>query len=286
MGWMTVAAGVCLSLLAATPTWAQGKTAYTMVLNPGPLALLAIDTANPAIPLASVPITGVNGLETLVDLDIRPSNGMLYALGVDSVNDTMTLYLLSPQTGVATPVGAGGFGGAGNLTSPVETRYGIDFDPTTDRLRVVTSGLGFPVTAGLNFRINPNTGVLVQADPGINPPGIYLQGLAYTNNGLGSTVTSLYTISANALYIQTPLNSGTQTQAVTLSTELFIQGFDLDEDAIAPASGAPAASVSGDAYLLCSDGSLNMGLRRVNLLTGEVGPRLVIGGTRTGRATV
>ena len=279
MGWMTVAAGVCLSLLAATPAWAQGKTAYTIKYNSGPLTLLTINTANPDVPIAAVPITGYNGLETLVDLDIRPSNGMLYALGVDSVNDTMTLYLLSTRTGVATAVGAGSFAGAGNLPSTFDTRYAIDFDPTTDRLRVITSGLPFPAATGLNFRVNPNTGTLDQADPDINPTGIYLQGVAYTNNGLASTVTSLYTVSGDTLYIQTPVNGGTQTQAVTLNKQLYINGFDFDADAVTSASGTPVGAGSSEAYLTGTDGMLVMGLWRINLLTGEVGPRMQIAGS-------
>jgi Domain of unknown function (DUF4394)/Bacterial Ig-like domain (group 3) len=281
MRWMTVCAGMCAALLAATPTasWGQGRTAYMMSWLS--TDLLTVDTANPGTPIASVPITGVTPGELLVDLDIRPLNGMLYALGVNGNTDTMTLYVLSPRTGVATPVGVGGVTGAGNLPDPHNTSaYGIDFDPTTDRLRVVTFGSGgVPLQQGLNFRINPTTGALVQADTDINPPTTRVKGVAYTNNGLGSTVTSLYTITATTIYIQNPQNSGTQTQGVALSRELgLISGFDLDEGAVTTVSGTPVTAGSSKAYVLGTDGTLTIGIYRVNLLTGEVGPRLVIGG--------
>jgi hypothetical protein len=281
MRWMAVCVGTCAALLAATPTqsWGQGRTAYVMSWLS--TDLMTVDTANPGTPIASVPITGVTAGETLVDLDIRPLNGMLYGLGVNANTDTMTLYVLSPRTGVATPVGAGGFTGAGNLPDPHDSsRYAIDFDPTTDRLRVVTAGSGAgPVLPGLNFRINPTTGALVQPDTDINPTLPYVLGIAYTNNGLAPTATSLYTITATTIYIQNPQDAGTQTQGVPLSRELgLIAGFDLDEGAITLASGAPVTAGSSEAYVLGTDGTLMIGIYRVNLLTGEVGPRLVIGG--------
>jgi hypothetical protein len=102
---MTIGTALCAALLAAKPTWAQGRTAY--VMNWPATELMTLDTANPGIPISSAPITGITPGETLVDLDIRPLNGMLYALGVNGTTDTMTLYVLSPRTGVATPVGAG-----------------------------------------------------------------------------------------------------------------------------------------------------------------------------------
>jgi hypothetical protein len=285
---MTIGAGLCASLLAATPAWAQGRTAY--VMNSESTVLFTIDTANPQTAIASVPIAGVSPGEILVGLDIRPLNGLLYSLGVNAAADTMTLYVLSPRTGVATPVGAGGFTGAGNLGNPTLTRYGLDFDPTIDRLRVTTSYTNefpAPILGGLNFRIDPNTGTLVQSDTAINPANIRLGEVAYTNNGLASTVTSLYTLSVytvigsvvapSTIYIQNPANDGTQTQAVPLSRNFpFVAGFDLDADAIAPASGMPVAAGSSEAYLVAADLSFVMGLYRVNLLTGEVGPRLRI----------
>jgi hypothetical protein len=125
------------------------------------------------------------------------------------------------------------------------------------------SGAGGPLLPGLNFRIDPTTGALVQADTDINPPTARVQGIAYTNNGLAPTATSLYTITATTIYIQNPQNSGTQTQGVTLSKELgLIAGFDLDEGASTTVSGAPVTAGSSEAYVLGTDGTLMIGIYR------------------------
>ena len=67
--------------------------------------LLSFLTANPTATTTTA-ITGVDANETLVGIDFRPQNGLLYGLGVNAASDTATLYLISQRTGVATPVGA------------------------------------------------------------------------------------------------------------------------------------------------------------------------------------
>ncbi len=86
------------------------------------------------------------------------------------------------------------------MTGTAGTKYGIDFNPTVDRLRVVND-------ADQNLRINPNTG-LVSADTpltyavapdvnaGKNPD---VRDAAYTNNFAGATVTTLLVIDDSTL---------------------------------------------------------------------------------------
>ena len=71
---------------------------------PGVGNLLAFDTASPAV-VKEVTITGVNPAETLVGIDFRPQNGLLYGLGVNATLDTATLYVISTRTGQAAIVG-------------------------------------------------------------------------------------------------------------------------------------------------------------------------------------
>ena len=69
-------------------------------------------TFNPTSPSVgtSISITGVTAGQTLVGIDSRPLNGVLYSLGVNATIDTATLYAISVRTGVATVVGsASGF---------------------------------------------------------------------------------------------------------------------------------------------------------------------------------
>jgi hypothetical protein len=235
-------------------------------------ALIPFDTDNPAAALAPVPITltGVTAGETLVGIDVRPQNGMLYGLTSNGAG-AVRLYTISPRSGVATPLTPGvvEFDDGTNPVPIVGTNFGIAFNPTVDRLRVVTDG-------GFNFRMNPNTGALIDGDnggaatPGVNPDGpinMFVTGAdaaAYTNNAPNVAVTTLYTLSAqsHALYIQTPPNSGTQTAPLLItlngSTLMFsgANGFDIPTGVNAASNNAPvtgrafaALTVSGATHL-------------------------------------
>jgi len=140
---------------------------------------------NPATPSVgtSIPVTGLVAGQTLVGIDVRPTNGLLYGLDVNAATDTATLYNISVLTGVATIVGS--FGPALGLDLPA-SGYGFDFNPlpVADRIRVTTD-------TGLNFRVNPNNGSLTAIDTAISGASD-ISGVAYTNDG--TNVTTLYTL--------------------------------------------------------------------------------------------
>jgi hypothetical protein len=147
--------------------------------------LVSFSPATPSVG-TSIPVTGLMAGQTLVGIDVRPANGLLYGLGVNATTDTATLYNISVLTGVATIVGT--IGGVGDLPG---SGYGFDFNPVVDRIRVTTD-------TGLNFRINPNNGSLAGSDPMITPAGSQISGVAYTNDETGLAfnggVTTLYTL--------------------------------------------------------------------------------------------
>ena len=128
-------------------------TAYILSNN----SLIAFDTTNPDNPNPAVPITGVGTGETLVGIDIRPQTGRLYGLTTSAAG--VRLYVISPESGVATPLTAAPvqFDDGTNPVPIQGTNFGFDFNPTVDRIRVVTD-------AGQNFRLNPNTGTLVDSN--------------------------------------------------------------------------------------------------------------------------
>jgi hypothetical protein len=134
-----------------------------------------------------VGITGMQTGESLLGIDFRPATGGLYGLG-----STSRLYLIDPTTGVVTQVGSAG---AFTLSG---TGFGTDFNPTVDRLRVVSN-------AGQNLRLNPNDGTLTATDtafayaPGDPNAGATprVVGAAYTNNFPGALTTTLYDIDSN-----------------------------------------------------------------------------------------
>lgn len=232
-------------------------------------------------------LTGVVTGESLVAIDRRPQNGMLYAIGVDAAANTMTLYAVHPSTSVVVPLSASavsfvdGGGGAVDLPDPATTSYGMDFNPAVDRVRVTTS-------TGLNFRINPNNGAAVDGDLGgaaasvdgrntdgaINGDGTTGVGeVAYTNNAANNgAITTQYTLDATTdkLHVQNAPNSGTQTLPVALSTPVdAVRGFDIVSGVNATASNLPVAGGSAVAVVRLAGQTTNA-LVSIELATGKV----------------
>lgn len=256
-------------------------SAYALSNN----SLILLSTDNPDNPNAAIPILGLDVGETLVGIDVRPQNGKLYGLASNGTG--VRLYVISPQTGVATPLTAAPvqFDNGSGTAVPIQgTNFGFDFNPTVDRIRVVTD-------AGQNFRMNPNTGTLVDGNnggadaPGTNPDGAVsggtttVDGTAYTNSSPNATATTQYTLDANtnSLLIQTPPNNGTQTERLEVklngSTLDFtaVNGFDIPADVNVTASNTKAI---GRAFAALTVGSTT-GLYAIELSTGTatlVGP--------------
>jgi hypothetical protein len=170
-------------VLGAGPAEAESLVGLTTSGN-----LVQFDSASPGTIGSSVTITGLQSGESLLGIDRRPANGLLYGLG-----STSRLYTINTTSGVATAVGPTPFSPA--LTG---TAFGFDFNPVADRIRVVS-------TDASNFRLNPNDGTVAGTDTplsyatgdsgaGLTPRVV---GLAYTNNFSGTAVTTLFGIDSN-----------------------------------------------------------------------------------------
>ncbi len=264
----------------AKPAFAAAS-ATTFFLLTDDNRIAALTDALPAQPTTPIAITGLNAGDTLVDIDVRPQNGDLYGLGYNSGAGTVQLYHISPLTGVATAIGTTGtfVDAGGNPVPIVGTGFGIDFNPATDRLRVVTNN-------GQSFRMNPNTGAFVDGDLGgaagsiaglntdgpINGGATTVDAAAYTNSVPNNTVTTLYTLDSvtNSLFVQNPPNSGTQTIPLTVqlnsSTLDFAApaGFDIPPGVNVAVSNAPAI---GSGFATLTVGGMP-GLYRIELSTG------------------
>ncbi len=223
---------------------------HLMAINPGTCGATGVG--------AAVAVGGLVAGERLVAIDFRPQTGQLFGLGFNAGNDggSATLYRLDPQTGAATVVGAAG-GVANGAGAPIDltgaAAFGFDFDPTTDRIRVVTSN-------GLHFRLDPNDGTVVGGalDPPVNglPAGSTgLVGAAYTNSfgqALTGGPTTLYTLDpgSDRLFIQNPANGGTQTAGIPITENGgrldfgSVVGFDIAPAIRVAASNAPAAGMA------------------------------------------
>jgi hypothetical protein len=239
--------------------------------------LFAFDTGTPGNIPVGINVTGLGAGENLVGIDIRPQNGQLYGLSSDGAGG-VRLYAISPVTGTAVPLTAAPVmfdDGGGNPVPIAGTNFGFDFNPQADRVRIVTD-------AGINFRINPNTGLIIDGsaiDPGVNADGAItvgtttLDATAYTNNAPNAIVTTQYTLDAstNKLFIQNPSNNGTQTNglAVTLGAGVLdftsMSGFDIPSGINVSTAGEPAAG-KGFAVLATTGAP---GLYTIDLATGQ-----------------
>jgi hypothetical protein len=261
---------------------AAAESAYS--LRPSGNRLIGFSTSAPETLSLDLPITGVNVGESLVALDVRPQNGLLYGLGIDPTANSASLYAISTRTGFAGLVGTPGaiafVDAAGNpidFPDPAVVGYGMDFNPAVDRLRVVAGGLNFRIDANAGTPIDGNFGG--GAIAGINPDGpisgatTTVSATAYSNDQPNTTVTTQYTLddSSNTLYIQNPPNTGTQTAGQTLvigaSVVDFtaVNGFDIPAFVNAPASNAPA---SGSAFAALTVGG-NNAVFRIDLVNGQ-----------------
>jgi hypothetical protein len=148
---------------------------------------------------AAYEVTGLEDDEWIVGADIRPSNGMLYAL-----TDRARLYTVDLTTGAAaldSKLSADPADASEPFSALRGTKFGVDWNPVPDRLRVVSD-------QGQNLRIQPATG-LTTTDGAINPSAT-LAAAAYTNSFAAACRTRLFVIDAEAhtLFLQDPPNDG------------------------------------------------------------------------------
>jgi len=150
--------------------------------SPG-LSLVSFDSASPGTVNTVGAFTGVSAGHALRSLDFRPANGQLYAISTATAAlATAQIYTVNLATAALTPVGSGL-----TLTGNTSGRVEMDFNPSVDRIRIVTGG-----SANNNYRANPNDGLLVLQDTDLSGLAASIIGAAYSNNVAGGTPTTLY----------------------------------------------------------------------------------------------
>lgn len=210
------------SILVIGASEASAETIYaTTVSN----VLVSFDSATPCSVTTIGRIAGLEEGEQVLGIDFRPAAPtQLYALGSSS-----QLYVIDTTTAVATAVGA-------PLSPTLEgTAFGFDFNPTVDRIRIISD-------TGQNLRVHPTTGA-VTVDTDLNYPAgdvnagavPFAVGAAYTNpdndtGQPGATGTTLYDIDAglDILVRQFMPNAGTLNTVGSLSVRTNdLAGFDI-----------------------------------------------------------
>lgn len=165
-------------------------------------------------------VSGLGANETIVGIDFRPADGLLYA-----ATNGNNLFTLNTSTAASTLV-------QGVTPAFTGTRSGFDFNPVADRLRILND-------AEQNLRCSPNPGSSActvdgalafgagDTNFGKNPN---IVGAAYTNNVVAPASTALYGIDAtlNALVLQSPPNDGTLITVGSLGIDTTdLVGFDI-----------------------------------------------------------
>lgn len=292
-----LALGLMAGLLLA---WAaQGASAQDAPSNPpnAPERVFALTMADDLLrfdgdtprDVVRKDIRGLRNGESLVGIDFRPSaqapaagqQGVLYAVG-----DQGFIYTIAPGTARATR----GEQITTDGTTPVVLRgesFGIDFNPTVDRLRIVSND-------NQNLRVNVDTGVIGDFDPNVpgNQPDLDLQyaagdpntgqdpdvgGVAYRNaqpSAFGTTSTQLLDIDANTddLSTQSPPNNGTlNTVGPIVNETRRLIGFDIVTRGTSPDGDRAYAVLQGE-------GMGASGLYRVDPGTGRATKIGLIGG--------
>jgi hypothetical protein len=138
----------CASMPAETmgPVRAEKAVAVTASNQ-----FIRFNAGQPQKILSSIAIKGLAAGETVLGIDYRVSKDTLYVLGSSG-----RLYTMREDTAQLTPVGAAPF--AVKLDG---TMFGFDFNPTVDRIRVISN-------TSQNLRLHPDTGAVVDSNPNVD----------------------------------------------------------------------------------------------------------------------
>ena len=199
-------------ILTTSLTLAAGTASAATLLALGEDGMLhKIDTEALSV-TASMQVDGASDLR---GIDVRPANGMLYALGGGT-----QLYTIDAATGKATA------GAKLNSALPGSEHAVVDFNPKADRLRLLAAD-------GTNFRVNVETGEVAYAkdsEHGTMMPKVVAG--AYTDSFAGTEKTELYTVdlATSMLMLQNPPNDGVQQPVGELAKGLDSAAMDIASD--------------------------------------------------------
>lgn len=139
---VALSASAC-ALSPAEPVGPPAKETIHAVTASG--RLLSFNAGQPQKILSSQPLAGLRSGDRLVGIDYRVAKGQLFGLGASG-----QLYRIDAASGAATAIGS-------PVTLPEGREFGVDFNPTVDRIRVVSD-------AGFNLRLHPDSGAVIDGD--------------------------------------------------------------------------------------------------------------------------
>jgi hypothetical protein len=235
----TLAIGAGALALAAVPAQAQADAGVPVqVLLPNN-RIVTVTTAQPNRALSDVRVSGLAPNETLVGIDRRPLDGLVYGVATSSFGTNVYTITATGQATLAFTLTQASLDPAAPGTgAPVELsgrRFGVDFNPAADALRIVSD-------TGQNLRALPSArNVVFNGTPVPRPIGATftdgnlsstgVTAVAYTNNDNDpATATTLMDIDTDddVLFDQNPPNNGTLVNPRPLSrTTSNLAAFDI-----------------------------------------------------------
>ena len=182
--------------------------------------LLSFDPRTPGTIASSVAIAAPAG-QSVVGIDIRPSDGLLYAV-TKAADNTGRVYTLDAASGSLAPVATISVPLAGSV-------FSVDFNPAANALRIISeTGQSLAV----NLTSSPGSATMNGAinSPTIAAPTVI--GAAYLNSGISATppaTTTLFSLEASTDVLSTQVPAtGTLTSIGTLGRDIGGQaGFDI-----------------------------------------------------------
>jgi hypothetical protein len=239
--------------VAVLCTAAAAQSAEVAALS-GDNTVSIVDTSKKAV-VKTWKIQGVAG--RVLGIDVRPVDGMLYAVGSEG-----GIYTVDLASGKATMKSKLDKNGDTNWAKAWAT---VDFNPAADKLRLMSND-------GTNLRVDVDNGkVTVDGSHKFagsdmhkgEKPNIIAG--AYTNSFKGTKETALYTIDGTigGLIKQAPPNDGTLNAVGTLGVKVEMAAFDIWSDGMG----------KNEAWLMSGDWLLG-----VDLATGKATPSVQIKG--------
>lgn len=223
--------GIALKRASDSMAQAFGLTANNKLLN------FALNNPNS---VSEKSLTGLLVDERFIGIDYRlrtttDHSGKLYGL-----TNKANLYTINPESGLASLVSTLKPAAGSSFTALDGTSFAVDFNPTADRLRVISN-------TGQNLRINVDTGDTIK-DGDINgASGAQVTAAAYTNSfktPVATLATELFDLDQTnkTLTKQNPPNNGTLSLIGNLGINL---GTDNGFDIAGGDNGLALAAVSG-----------------------------------------
>lgn len=214
----------CLAAAAALALSASVANADTIVALSGENTLAIIDAKSGKVTGS----TKIQALGAVLGIDVRPSDGQLYALASDG-----TVATVDVQTGRATPKSKL------EVMPPSGVKVTVDFNPVADKMRIIGSD-------GTNLRANVDDGKVIKDQPlkfaetdAANGKSPMIVAGGYTNSMKGAKETTLYDVDAKlgGLFRQAPPNDGILNTIGALGMDAKAVSFDIVTDSAGANTG-------------------------------------------------